>query len=239
MDHQRTCTCTSPYRQGPANGDGDRKIGATTGTLCDLMTANNPTPLVQWQPSTEADKPLVPIRCHVRVATEGANPRYYQCSQRPTTTRPMRSIFSDAPVARPVCGTHKRVHDDAIDRAERGPVEVALRAAIVSRFRTRVAGTALDGVAELVEPINLASPRVTLPFTLLESLLEGAKPVEDFRPGDLVAFIVRDRDRTRYQGVGRVKSVHGDEFLITDTISSRRYKVPRRDLKRARPKVER
>lgn len=199
-----------------------------------------PVPLTQYQPACEGDKPLLTERCHARVATEGPNTLYYQCPNRPTTTRPMHSIFQDTPIARPVCGTHKRVHDDAQDRLERAEVEDALRAAIASRFRALVAGTTLDGGAAVLEdPIHPTAPRVSLPLTLLETLLEAGKPVEDFRPGDLVAFIVRDRDRVRYQGIGRVKLIRGNDFTITDTTSGRRYKVNRQDIKRSKPKVER
>lgn len=197
-----------------------------------------PVPLTQWQPQ-EGDKPLVVEKCHARVATEGPNTTYYQCTNRPTTSRPMQSIFYDQPAIRPVCGTHKRVHDEA-QGLQRGPVEDAMRAAVASRFRSLVAGTTLDGgAAVLEEPVHPAAPRVSLPLGLLETILEAGKPVDEFRPGDLVAFIVRDRDRTRYQGVGRVKTVRGNDFLITDTVSGRRYRVPRVDIKRSKPKVPR
>lgn len=196
-------------------------------------------PLVQWQPAQEGDKALVPEKCNARVATEGPSTAYYQCPNRPTTSRPMKTIFSDTPIAYPVCGTHRRVHDEAQTRIERTEVETAMRAAIGSRFRGLVAGTKLDGFAELVEPVELAAPRVSIPLNLLETLLEAGKPVEEFHVNDLVAFIVRDRDRTRYQGIGRVKIIKDNLFTITDTISGRRYKVPRADIKRSKPKFER
>lgn len=196
-------------------------------------------PLIQWQPVQEGDKPLLPEKCNARVATEGPRTTYYQCPNRPTTSRPMKTVFSEAPIAYPVCGTHRRVHDDAQGRSERGEVEATLRAAIASRFRSLTTGTKLDGFAELVEPIDLAAPRVSIPLNLLEVLLEAGKPVEEFYVNDLVAFIVRDRDRTRYQGVGRVKSIKDNMFVITDSMSGRRYKVPRPDIKRSKPKVER
>lgn len=197
-----------------------------------------PVPLTAYSPMAATDKPLVVERCHARVITEGPHAIVYQCTHRPTTSRPMRSMFHTESVIKPVCGTHKRVHDDALTRHGQAGVEDMLRAAVQSRFRTLVAGTLLDGHAAL-DVTDPGAPRVVLPLALLEQLLEAGKPVEEFAVNDLVAFIVRDRDRIRYQGVGRIKIMRGDEFTITDTMSGRRYKVTRRDIKRAKPKVER
>lgn len=198
-----------------------------------------PVPLTAYSPIVDGDKPLVGERCHARVATEGPNTIYYQCAHRPTTSRPMRSIFHAEPVIKPVCGTHKRVHDDAQEHATRAGVEDMLRNAVASRFRMLVAGTKLDAGVAVLDATDPSAPRVSLPLTLLETILEAGKPVEEYKVNDLVAFIVRDRDRVRYQGVGRIKIIGDGEFTITDTQSGRRYKVKRQDIKRARARATR